>query len=846
MDLEPLEESTFRTVMELQAAAGDRAAALNTYHRCASILERELGVAPDRSTVALYQRLVGQATARGTPEVVRATEPLPLVGRSAELAQVWQRWTAALTGRPGLHVVIGDAGVGKTRLLDEIGLRVERSGGRVARARCFAGRSQLALAPVAEWLSSRELTAQRDHLDPVWSSEVERLVPSASRPRSGRAQPMVDRWQRHRFFEGLARAVLFGDRPTLLLLDDLHWCDADTLTWMDLLFRLGPQAQLLVLAASRVDERFANANTDLADGLSVLRREGQVTTTDLAPLDAESTEALARHLGADVRDPSSLHTATGGFPLFVIESSRSAAPSSPDDVGRPPDLDAVLSRRLAQVSPEAQELSRLAAAVGRDFSLALLTEASDFSADTVVNAVDELWRRRLIVQQSGSTYDFAHDLIRTTAYHQTSPPQRTLLHRRLAQSMELLHRDEAPPAAAIAEQYEQAGLPARALAAHVAAAEIASALFAYDNAIRHYDQALTMLALLPPGPDRDQDELRICHAMSAPLNARFGYASKRLQVALERAESLSARLGEHRLRLLSLVGLFAVKFVQGHTEESYAIGRRSLELSPGHPDVAGQAHFAFAGAASSLGHLIEAIEHFDLVPALTLDSPPAVVGSRPEVHARAWSAHSLLLVGRGEEARHRATWAIDRAEEVDHPYSLAIALAYAAITAQMDGDRANADLLAQRTFELCERYGFAYYREWGVILHGWAQGGPEEVEAIREALRSLDEQGAYARRPYFLYLLAQSLIDDGRPDEGTAALDAAHAAAAARHDVWWLPEILRVQASMGQASLARDRLHDAHALAVRQGSNMLVARIAADAAQLERDGSRTVRERSVP
>jgi len=401
-------------------------------------------------------------------------------------------------------------------------------------------------------------------------------------------------------------------------------------------------------------------------------------------------------------------------------------------------------------------------------------------------------------------------------------------------------------AATVAQQYEQAGLPARAMRAHVTAAETATALFAYDNAIDHYDRALAMLALLPPGPGRDRDELSICHAMSAPLNARFGYASTRLQVALERAESLSAGLGEQRLRLLSLVGLFAVKFVQGHTEESYAIGRRCLELSPGHPDVLGQAHFAFAGGAASLGRLAEAIEHFELVPALTLNSPPAVVGTRPEVHARAWSAHPLLLVGRGREARHWASWAIERAQEVDHPYSLAIALAYAAITAQMDGDRATADLLAGRTVELCDRYGFAYYREWGVILHGWAHGGSVGVEAIRDALRSLDEQGAYARRPYYLSLLAQTLVDEGRRDEGAAALDAAHAAAAARHDVWWLPEILRAQASLGDAALARDRLRDAHALALRHGSTMLAARIEADATSLEPDGSRTVRERSAP
>jgi DNA-binding SARP family transcriptional activator/predicted ATPase len=848
-ELEPLEEAGYRTLMDLQARAGDRAAALNSYHRCASLLERELGVAPDPATTALYERLVGRPSPRRssttkTPQRA-ADAPPPLIGRDQPMSALAQRWASAVAGQPGLHVITGEAGVGKSRLIDEVALRVERTGANVARARCFAGRARLALAPVAEWLGSRALVAQRDQIDPLWAAEVDRLVPPAAGSPRAAPQPMVDGWQRHRFFEGMVWAVLAGDRPTLLVLDDVQWCDPDTLTWLDLLFRLGPRSPVLVLAGARAEEMADNS--DLTDAMRALRRDGLVSNTELAPLDAPATEALIRHLGGVVVDPASVHAATGGYPLFVIESSRGGgpAPTSPDVVGRLPRVHAVLSGRLAQLGPEALDVAHLASAVGRDFSLDLLTEASDLPQDTVVSAVDELWRRRIVVQHSSTTYDFAHDLLRDTAYDETSPPHRALLHRRIAQALELLHPDQPNAVAAVvADQYDRAGLSSRAVRAHVRAAEAATALFANDDAIRHYDRALKLLAGLPSGPDRDRDELAICHAMSAPLNARFGYASTRLQHALERAADLAHGLGERRLHLLSLAGLFAVKFVQGHTEESYAVAHRSLALSADHPDVVGQAHFAVAGGATSLGRLAEAIPHFELAQELTAGYPPSLVGTRPEVHARAWSAHALWLAGRGDEAHRWADWAIQRARDVDHPYSLAVALAYAAITAQLDEDRVAAADFGQQTFDLCRRYGFAYYREWGAILLGWSSGGEAGIRQIRRGLHALDEQGAFARRPYYLYLLARCLLDEGRGEDAGAVLDAARAAATARHDVWWLPEILRLQAAQTPGAPRRALLEKSLELAREHGSVALAARTEADLGHPVR--RRGVRRATVP
>ncbi|MFZ0324552.1 MAG: AAA family ATPase, partial [Actinomycetes bacterium] len=395
VELEQLEEVGYRDLMELQAQAGDRAAALRTYHRCASILERELGVAPDPMTTALYDKLVAGTVGRGETAARAASDSqrslrLPLIGRDQPLGELNARWAVAAQGRAGLHLLTGDSGVGKSRLVDELAVIADRGGASVARARCFAGRARLAMAPVAEWLASPELRAQRDHLDPVWAAEVDRLVPVAGASRT-RPEPMVDAWQRHRFFEGLARAVLASERPTLLILDDLQWCDEDTLVWIQLLLRLGHQHPLLVLAATRTDD--VDANEQLSEVLAALRHEDLMTSSELAPLDVESTIRLAELLGADGPEAESVHAATGGYPLFVIESAR-AGRASPGDtlVDHLPRAQEVLAGRLAQLSTDAHDVATLASVVGRDFSLELLAEASDLDADTVLNAVDELWR----------------------------------------------------------------------------------------------------------------------------------------------------------------------------------------------------------------------------------------------------------------------------------------------------------------------------------------------------------------------------------------------------------------------------------------------------------------------
>ena len=298
--LAPLEEAGYRALMEVQADLGDRAGAVSTYHRCASVLERELGVVPDDATRATLQRVMAQHTATDAPRGPAAPAtarpgraPLGLVGRGTELARLRQVWQTAAAGRPSLAVVRGGAGVGKSRLVAELTALARQSGAVVAASQCFGTAGRLALAPVADWLRSPAVQSATRTLDPVWRDEVDRLVPSGT----GRAgtvsgtRAMVDAWQRHRFLEGLARGLLGAGRPTLLVLDNLQWCDLETLAFLTFFLGLSPDAPVLVAATLRADD--LDDEPTVADWVVRMRATGRLTELNLAPLEVADTALLA-------------------------------------------------------------------------------------------------------------------------------------------------------------------------------------------------------------------------------------------------------------------------------------------------------------------------------------------------------------------------------------------------------------------------------------------------------------------------------------------------------------------------------------------------------------------------
>ncbi|HVW42385.1 MAG TPA: AAA family ATPase [Amycolatopsis sp.] len=834
VQLRPLEEAGYRTLMKLQADVGDRGGAVSTFHHCASILEQELGVAPDRRTREVIEQLLARpaevtrskrAAGRSGPAAAR------LVGRSREFDRLQRLWRTAAAGRPTLLVVKGGAGVGKTRLLAEIAEAARLHRALVARTQCFGTSGRLPLAPVADWLRLPAAGAAAAALDPVWRTEVERLVPSgAGREHPGTGSPALsDGWQRHRFFEGLARALIAVDHPMLLILENLQWCDQETLAFLGFYLGLDRTNPVLVAATLRTED--AEDGPELDEWLSRMRATGLLTELSIGPLDDSGTTQLAEAIsGRSLSDEDTklLHAATGGFPLFVVEAMRTSVElgSSRPPVG---DLTGVLRNRLAQARPVTRQVVGLAAAVGRDFTLDLLTEASDLDADTVVQAVDELWRLR-IIREFRDGYDFSHDLLRETAYAQVSPPKRWLLHRRLAQGLELLHDDTDPVSAQLAAQYANGGQPARAVAYYRRAADLASSTFAHAEAVRLHKAALAIIRTQPERRDTLEQELVTLEALAAPLNARYGYASTDLQRTLERTIELAEMLGRNDSMVTGLIGLWTSRFVQGHIADSHRVAARALTAVIPGSEPSGSAHFAFAGASLSLGRLTEALHHFELAAELNQGRHLLSVGTRPDVHGTAWAAHAHWLLGDEDTAASSARAAIALARSVEHPYSLAVALAYGAITHQMRHDVPALQEAVAELGELCRRYDFAYYREWGLVLEGWARRGASGIALVRKGIANLEAEGSLARMPYWLSLLADLQAGEGKPGEARETLDRALSAAHGRDDVWWLPEVTRMRA--GYDDPAAGRLHEAVDLARAQGSVALLERCTRDLAVL--------------
>jgi DNA-binding SARP family transcriptional activator len=826
-------ELAHRALIQLHADSGDRAGAISIYHRLATLLERELGVAPARATTAVVTELLGDTGRLGTVSVREAldiAEP-DLVGRTAELSTLLASWRDASAGHAHVLAVHGGAGVGKSRLVSELVRRARGEGTVVGRSVCFDTGGRLSLAPVADWLRHAELIAARGRLGPEWIAEVDRLVPAETLPaaqpqRSPGRTRTEDVWQRHRFFEAVARALLAPARPLLLVLDNLQWSDPDTLSFVRFLLNFARHARLLVATTVRSGPR--DLDPTIETWLGQMRDEGLITEISLGPLDVAETTALATALTGrrlDAAEAELLYDATGGFPLYIVEAARSVAQEQPGaSPGQLVGWMGILPKRIQQLSPAGREVAGLAAALGRDFSIPLLAEASDLDVETLVVAVDELWWRR-IIRQIGDRYEFSHDLLRSTAYEAVTPARRWLLHRRLAQALELLwaaHTDVV--AAQIAEHYRLAGNPERALRYYERAAEVAAAMFAHGDAVTFLASARQLLGSLPNGRDRDERELTLLEMSIPPLNALHGYSSPLVREACERSVNLADELGLTARMVTAMVGLWSSRFVEGRLQDSFELAQDAVNLVGPGDDRFGQAHFSLAGSALHLGQPLVAMKHF----AIALDAmgdESLSVGTRARVHTGAWWAHACWTMGDFARATDLAAEATAYARASGHRYSLVVGRAFEAITHQLLDDRSKCAEAASHVRAICKRYQFTYYDKWGQILEGWARGGRVGVQLIERGLSGLRAENAHVRMPYWLSLLAQTTSDQAYARQ---TLQAAVGVAQATGEHWWVPQLLRLQAAHLTGADRHNTLARAAELARAQNSPAMVMRCEAD------------------
>ena len=678
---DPLREDYHRLLIGLCRASGDRARAVRAYHVCATTLEDELGIEPAPETRILYESLVagGQADRASPNRASKVPGTPPLVGRDEERARLAAAWQAAVSGRPRLVLVAGEAGIGKTRLVEELRAHM---GAVTAEARGYPGDGSLAYGVATAWLRSGPVAARLTRLVRADLTELARLLPELAGQVTP-PEPLAEAELRHRLRGAIGRALLAAGAPLLLIVDDAQWADAQSLRLIHDLIRSAPSARLLVAATARREE--LDEHHPLTTLTTALAALGHLTEIELTRLSREDTARLAGHVTGAPLDQAGLgrlYADSEGNPLFVVEALRPDAPAAASMV------QAVIAGRLTRLSPEAAAVAGVAAAVGRAFTADVLAAAAGLDEQAFVAALDELWRRGILRAHGPNAYDFSHGRIRDAAYAALGPPRRRQLHLEIARALEV---GEHPAAAAIAPHYEQAGATAQAIRWHERAAEAAQWLHAHADAVRALERALSLSGQLPAGPGTAALQLRLLTALPAPLLTLEGYASERMALMHARALQLAGHLGsEPEPPLVWSLAMAALTRGEWEPARGFAGRLRARAERDDDQVLWVESDYLRGIAAYWPGRLTEARGHFEAaMERFRPEHRRAHVlryGQDPELLVRLRLAHTLWLLGHPAEADRQRDLALRAAAESSHGYSRAAVWVWAAIVAADRGE----------------------------------------------------------------------------------------------------------------------------------------------------------------
>jgi DNA-binding SARP family transcriptional activator len=769
---DPLREESHRLLIRTCHATGDRARALRAYHVCASTLERELGIEPSPATRRLYAEIVDAAPG----EPADSTGISPFVGRGEEVAELGARWREAASGRAQLVLVTGEPGLGKTRLVDELRAR---TGAVKVEARAYAAEGPMPYGLATAWLRAEAVSVRLPRLETAYLVELARLLPELT-AHLPPPEPISEPELRRKLFGAIARALLGVGAPLLLVADDVHWADGQSLRFLHYLIRAAPSARVLVAGTARWEE--LDDDHPLRGLTTALQGLGRFTEIPLERLDRDETALLAARITGTPLAAGELERLFGdseGNPLFLVEALQPDAPVAASQV------QAVIAGRLERLSPPASELAGVAAAIGREFTAEVLAAAVGAAEERFVSALDELWRRGIVRAHGPGAYDFTHGRIRDAAYAGLSPPRRRQAHLAIARSLE---QSQAAPAAAVALHYDNAGATADAVRWYERAAEAAQWLHAHGEAVAALEQALTLSEGLPPGRETAQLQLRLLTALPAPRVAVAGYGTDRLAQIHARAQHLSGQLGVE-LGAPIAWSMALATLVRGEWDSGRELGKR-LRTRAEHDDdqvLWVESEYILGIAAYWRGRLAEARRHFEAALArFRPERRRAHVlryGQDAELVVRLRLAHTLWLLGHDREADRERDLALAEVQDSTHPYSRATTYLWAAIVALDRGDIAEfrRHVQAVGPYETDDAPGqirlpIELFRGYLDVFEGRQETGLERVRRVQEKLvvapfapgqpglatRLLLEGYALAKKPQLGLALADEAFGMGR------------------------------------------------------------------------------------
>jgi class 3 adenylate cyclase/predicted ATPase len=795
----------------------------------------------------------------------------PFVGREEELDLLTRRWERAHKGEGQLALVVGEPGLGKSRLMEEFHGRL----GETPHTWVEWSSSQLLqntpLHPVAEWgrhrfgadlpaeqrLADLENTLVLIGLDPTEYAPLLAPLVNVLLPED-RAAKLAPEELRRRQLAAMTAWVLASARtqPAVVAFEDLHWADPTSLDLMRGLAERGAQAPLLIIATTRPEFR---------PPWSVRSHHSAIS---LSPLDRMQIAKMVRELSARHALPRDIvegvSERTGGVPLFIEEVTRLLLERGEHGGAQaiPPTLQQSLAARLDRLG-SARETAQIGAVLGRGFSYALLQSVAGLDEGALQLALERLAQADILfVEGDGAqaTYRFKHALIQDAAYDSLLKRRRQALH---AQAAEILRGSASPEPEAVAHHFTEAGLDDLAIEWWGKAGDQALRRSAFQEAISHLGKALAMADEAEGGkaPDASGQRGQMHVAFGNALIAARGYGARETTDAFARAREVTLGDTDTNERLAADYGLWAGSYVRGELSAMRAHAETFLgdvEARPDSPE-AGVARRITGVTHWFAGEYFEARETLEQALALFQpgrdDDLAFHFGHDEGVAAMLYLALTLWPLGHIGRAVPLVSDAEVRIAELAHVVTRALGRSYAAMFALMRRDMSRAAINGIELAQLTREHDLPFWRAFGVFFEGLAsaQGSPagRGLEAMRRGVELLREQNVLIFDGFLKIALAEAEARAGDVDRAVSVLDEALATGDRTGHRTFDAELHRARGDMllkrdpANPAAAEEALQTAIAVAKKQGTRSFELRAALALAKLYQSTGRDAEAHAV-
>ncbi|WP_240360813.1 protein kinase domain-containing protein [Pyxidicoccus caerfyrddinensis] len=813
----------------------------------------------ERKAVTRFQRVLATGT------LTR------LVGRERELQALLGRWAEAQEGRGSFVFVSGEAGIGKSRLIQELLGRASPEPAFLFQAQCWEQLGSSTFAPVIEllwrllqlepralqpWELKGQLLSRLEALGMLGDGRLESrhvdglislLSPAPAEEASPPMQPVdPQREERQKILEAL-RALLsrMTERgPVLAVLEDLHWSDPSTLELLEGLLGSVSRERLLVVLSARTGFQLP-----WAPRLGLHRLE-------LGRLSEESAAHLVREAARERMLPeatvSQLVARTDCIPLFIVEMTRQALHCDPASI--PVTLHELLASRLDALPPRQRLLLWFGAGVGRRFTRPLLAALTRRSEAELREDLEALVTAGILAQDDSSEpgYQFHHALLQEVAWGSLPRRRRREFHRHIAHVLEVRFPDVVDTRPEVlAHHYTAAGEKVVALRYRTRAVELAFQRWAILEAIDHVRHALALLRALPDASQRSAEEMQLLNALGISLMRTQGYDVPEIKQIHARTLELFDREGES-LPYLDQLWMWLCNYfiVGGHLLPASELAERLLSLGRKREDAAltARAYRFLAIILRERGELVRSLELIDRARALSsedmyLDAPIAPLYFESQVEDAIFICYMRLFLGDVQQAWRSGLAALTRARELNQPATLVYALIFLAGIARFQRDARHALEWAEEGMSLASRTGLKPMEQAARVLRGWAMAElglrQEGVEVMRDALEQWRRMESWLFVPYFQSLLAEVLGSLGQVREGLASVEEALDAMKERGIRFLVPELHRTRGELlwlrGMHAEAMRCLLRARIEARRQRAALLELRATVSLSRLLRD-----------